>query len=69
MIAYLAGALRASLKVDWRLYELTVETAMLRRHGPTGALPLAAAPRTAPITRTWRDPAARLTRPLVASLS
>ena len=67
--AYLAGALRASLQVDWRLYELTIETAMLRRHGPTGALPLAAAPSTAPITRTWRDPAARLARPLVASLS
>ena len=67
--AYLAGVLRASPQVDWRLYELTVETAMLRRHGPTGALPLAAAPRTAPITRTWRDPAARLGHPLAVSLS
>jgi hypothetical protein len=69
IVAYLAGALRASPQVDWKLYELTIETAMLRRHGPTGALPLAATPSAAPITRTWRDPAARLARPLAASLS
>lgn len=70
VIAHLAGALRASPQVDWRLFEFMVESAMLRRHGPTGALPLAVAPRTPPITRTWRDPAARLAgRPLAATLS
>ena len=70
VIAHLAGALRASPQVDWRLFELMVESAMLRRHGPTGALPLAIAPRTLPITRTWRDPSARLAgRPLAATLS
>jgi hypothetical protein len=69
VVATLAGALRASPKVDWRLFELMVDTAMLRRHGPTGALPLAIAPRTPPITRWWRDPAARLGRPLAATVS
>jgi len=70
VIAHLAGALRASPQVDWRLFELMVESAMLRRHGPTGALPLAITPRTLPITRTWRDPSARLAgRPLAATLS
>jgi hypothetical protein len=70
VIAHLAGALRASPQVDWRLFELMVESAMLRRHGPTGALPLAITPRTLPITRTWRDPSARLAgRPLAATAS
>ena len=70
VIGRLADALRASADVDWRLYEFTVESAMLRRHGPTGALPLASSPGTPPITRTWRDPAARLaSRQLAASLS
>jgi Pyridoxamine 5'-phosphate oxidase len=70
VIAHLAGALRASPQVDWRLFELMVESAMLRRHGPTGALPLAITPRTLPITRTWRDPSARLAgRPLAATVS
>jgi len=70
VVARLADALRASPEVDWRLFEFTVESAMLRRHGPGGALPLASSPRTPPITRTWRDPAARLAgRPLAASLS
>lgn len=70
VIGRLADALRASPDVDWRLYEFTVESAMLRRHGPSGALPLASSPRTSPVTRRWRDPAARLAgRQLAASLS
>jgi Pyridoxamine 5'-phosphate oxidase len=70
IIARLADALRASSEVDWRLFEFTVESAMLRRHGPTGALPLASSPSTPPVTHTWRDPAARLAgRQLAASLS
>ena len=52
-IASLAGALHASPDVDWRLFELTIETAMLRRHGPSGALPLAANPIVAPLSRVW----------------
>jgi hypothetical protein len=40
--------------VDWRLYEFTIESAMLRRHGPTGALPLASSPDAADHP-TWRD--------------
>jgi hypothetical protein len=67
LVARLADALRASTRVDWRLFELTIETAMLRRHGPAGALPLATAPRTPPVTLTWRDSAARLERPLAVS--
>jgi pyridoxamine 5'-phosphate oxidase-like protein len=66
VIARLATALHASPEVDWRLFELTVETAMLRRHGNGGALPFAA--QQPPVTQTWRDPAARSAgRPLVAA--
>ena len=65
VVARLADTLRAAPEVDWRLFELTVETAMLRRHSTGGALPLASV--VPPITRTWRDPAARLPRPLVTT--
>ena len=61
VVARLADALRAAPQVDWRLFELTVEIAMLRRHGTGGALPLATI--VPPITRTWRDPAAALRSP------
>ena len=37
VVAELADALNASLAVDWRLFEMTIETAMLRRHGPVGS--------------------------------
>jgi len=67
VITRLAEALRASPMVDWRLFELDITTAMLRRHGPAGALPLAMTLRYPPITRSWRDPAASLSRPLVAA--
>jgi len=67
VIARLAEALNASPAVDWRLFELTVESAMLRRHGPAGALPLAITPQVAPVTRTWQAPAARLSRPLAVA--
>jgi len=67
VITYLADALRASPMVNWRLFELDIETAMLRRHGPAGALPLAMTLRHPPITHTWRDPTASLGRPLVAA--
>jgi hypothetical protein len=60
VIAHLADALRASREVDWRLFELLIDVAMVRRHGPGGALPLAYMPRVAPVTETWHAPAARL---------
>jgi hypothetical protein len=61
VIATLSEAWRASPAVDWHLYELHIERATLRRHGPTGALPLAATPTVHPLPRTWR---AELSRPL-----
>jgi hypothetical protein len=60
VIDRLAGALRASPRVDWRLFELTIETAMVRRHGPSGALPVALMPRTPAVSHVWRDPATRM---------
>jgi hypothetical protein len=66
VIARLATALHASPEVDWRLFELTVESAMLRHHGNGGALPFAV--RRPPITQTWRDPSVSLARrPLLAA--
>jgi hypothetical protein len=67
VIARLADALNASPAVDWRLYELTVDSAMLRRHGPAGALPLAIQPRAVPVTRRWQAPPTRLPRPLAVA--
>jgi hypothetical protein len=67
VIARLADALRASPMIDWRLFEFDIETAMVRRHGPAGALPLAMTLRHPPVTQTWRDPAANLGRPLLAA--
>lgn len=63
--AHLADALRASPHVDWRLFEFSVDTAMLRRHGTAGALPLANV--IPPITRTWRAPVTRLARQLATA--
>jgi hypothetical protein len=60
----LADALRASLAVDWRLYELLIDTATLRRHGPVGALPLSAFPAVRPKAHTWH---AELSRPLAVA--
>jgi pyridoxamine 5'-phosphate oxidase-like protein len=62
VIAALSEALRASPAVDWHLYEMHIETATLRRHGPAGAIPLAPSPGAAlPTVRTWK---AELSRPL-----
>lgn len=64
VVARLSGALHASPDVDWRLFELLIATAALRRYGPAGALPLAASRLLAPLSRTWH---AELSRPLVAA--
>ncbi|WP_250000637.1 pyridoxamine 5'-phosphate oxidase family protein [Actinoplanes sp. M2I2] len=61
--ARLAADLHASPDVDWRLFELSIDSATLRTHGPAGALPLAASRLVAPLTRSWR---AELARPLAA---
>jgi len=55
VVARLSGSLHASPDVDWRLYELLIETATLRCHGPVGALPLSASPPVRPQARTWRS--------------
>jgi Pyridoxamine 5'-phosphate oxidase len=65
VVAQLAGALRASSRVDWRLFEFTVEVAMIRRHGPAGAMPLSPSPFVTPVSRVWHDPTTRL--PAVAA--
>ncbi|WP_051799379.1 hypothetical protein [Catenuloplanes japonicus] len=51
----LAGDLRAEPHVDWRLYEFTVDVAMLARHGRGGATPLAANANARPAVQVWRD--------------
>ena len=66
VIARLATALNASPEIDWRLFELSVETAMLRHHDNGSALPFAAI--LPPITHTWHDPVTALSGdPLVAA--
>jgi hypothetical protein len=64
VIADLADALRASREVDWQLYELLIESATLRPHGPAGAVPFSATPAVRPKARTWR---AELSRPLAVA--
>jgi hypothetical protein len=64
VIAQLSGALRASPDVDWRLFELQIASATLRRHGPAGALPFSASPQVPPFSRTWQ---ADLSRHLVGA--
>ncbi|GIE96357.1 pyridoxamine 5'-phosphate oxidase [Paractinoplanes rishiriensis] len=68
VIATLASTLRASPDVDWHLYELHVDSATLRHHGPAGAIPLAATPTAPPTSRTWRAQSrSRLSRPLAVA--
>jgi hypothetical protein len=58
-VGRLAQALHAAPQVDWRLFEFTVDVAMVARHGGAAAgvrIPERAADRT---TEVWRDPAAR----------
>lgn len=53
----LAGSLRAAPRVDWRLFEFTVDVAMLARHGRSGATPLATSRAGRPAVHLWLDPA------------
>ena len=63
VVADLAVSLHASHDVDWRLFELSIDTATLCTHSPAEAPPLTPLPVVAPLTRTWR---AELPRPLAA---
>lgn len=56
-IARLAGDLRAAPQVDWRLFEFTVDVAMVACHGRSRATPLAAEPARRPRVQVWLDPA------------
>jgi len=53
----LARNLHAAPHVDWRLFEFTVEVAMLTRHGTGGATPLAGGRPGRPEVQVWIDPA------------
>jgi Pyridoxamine 5'-phosphate oxidase len=53
----LARNLHAASQVDWRLFEFTVEVAMLARHGSSGATPLAGGRPGRPEVQVWLDPA------------
>jgi len=61
----IATDLRAEHGVDWRLFELSIEVAMLTRRGGNAATPLSADPPTThPEVRIWLDPtAATASRP------
>jgi hypothetical protein len=49
-----AGRAHASLQVDWRLFELDVDVAMLARHDRPGAAPQAILPGAATTVHLWR---------------
>lgn len=53
----LAQALHASPRVDWRLFEFTVEVAMVARHAPMAPSACPAARGLGRTTDIWRDPA------------
>jgi hypothetical protein len=58
-IEAIASNLRAEPRVDWKLFELTVEVAMIARRGGTGAAtPLVSDP-PGPEVRIWLDPTGR----------
>lgn len=56
-VARLAEHLHAAPHVDWRLFEFTVDVAMLARHGGGGAIPLAGGHPDQPAVQVWLDPA------------
>lgn len=51
----LARSLHAAPQVDWRLFEFTVDVAMVSRHGHTGATPLATSRAQRPAVQVWLD--------------
>jgi hypothetical protein len=55
-VEQLASRVRAAPEVDWRLFEFTVEVAMLARHGRGGATPLGGQWTGRPEVHVWLDP-------------
>lgn len=55
-VARLAEHLHAAPHVDWRLFEFTVDVAMLARHGGGGATPFAGGRTDRPAVQVWLDP-------------
>lgn len=55
-VARIAHNLRAAPRVDWRLFEFTVDVAMVARHGRNGATPFAFEPPERPAVQVWLDP-------------
>ena len=55
-VEHLASQLRAAPEVDWRLFEFTVEVAMLARHGRGGATPFGGSWVGRPEVQVWLDP-------------
>jgi hypothetical protein len=58
-VSAVADGLRAAPHVDWKLFELTVEVAMVARHGSGAATPLSAHPAGRAEVRAWLEPVAR----------
>ncbi|GAB2952569.1 hypothetical protein GCM10027280_46080 [Micromonospora polyrhachis] len=55
-VARLADSMRAAPQVDWRLFEFTVDVAMLSRHGNDGASTFGGGAGR-PAVQVWFDPA------------
>jgi hypothetical protein len=55
-VEQLADRVRAAPQVDWRLFEFTVEVAMLARHGGGGATPFGGGWPGRPEVQVWLDP-------------
>jgi len=56
-IERLASDLRAAPQVDWRLFELRIDVAMVARYGGNAATPLAGDRPDRPAVQVWFDPA------------
>jgi hypothetical protein len=55
----LARALHAAPQVDWRLFEFTIDVAMVARRGSGAGVRVAEREPDRTTTHVWRDPAAR----------
>ncbi|MEV4753882.1 pyridoxamine 5'-phosphate oxidase family protein [Micromonospora sp. NPDC049559] len=60
----LASSLRAAPHVDWRIFEFSVDVAMLTRYGRGGADPFGDTRTGRPDVQVWLDPAAAAAPPV-----